>query len=74
VTEARERLLGFALVALPNEPGFAKAEQLADDLVRAVEARCAEHLRSEGHHWSGQIGHGLRLGAELIDPNTPKEN
>ncbi|WP_309049028.1 hypothetical protein [Streptomyces sp.] len=27
---ARENLIGFCLVALPNEPGFARAERLAD--------------------------------------------
>lgn len=27
---AREDLIGYALVALPNEPAFARCEQLAD--------------------------------------------
>lgn len=27
---AREDLIGYALVALPNEPAFAKCEELAD--------------------------------------------
>lgn len=29
-TSARERLIGYALVALPNEPAFAKCDGLAD--------------------------------------------
>lgn len=28
---ARENLIGYALVALPNEPAFARCEELADD-------------------------------------------
>ncbi|TFI30087.1 hypothetical protein [Streptomyces sp. 4R-3d] len=29
-TSARERLIGYALVALPNEPAFAKCDELAN--------------------------------------------
>ncbi|MCX5529016.1 hypothetical protein OG785_45175 [Streptomyces sp. NBC_00006] len=42
--ELREALIGFCLVALPNEPGFEKAERLADRLEAAVRAESAAEL------------------------------
>lgn len=46
---AREELIGFCLAALPNEPGFAKAEALADayraEVVDDLIERCAVALR-----------------------------
>lgn len=41
---AREDLIGFALVALPNESAFAKCEQLADAYRAEVRAEAAAEL------------------------------
>lgn len=76
VTGARDELIGFALVALPNEPGFAGAERRAGALVAAVEARYEarlreaanspgvdDHVRKAGHFLFGP-GEGLDVPAE----------
>lgn len=60
VTEAREALIGFALAALPNEPGHAKAEQLTDNLVRAVRELVACQIETAG----GPAPWGLPVGAQ----------
>jgi hypothetical protein len=62
VTEARDELIGFALVALPNESGFAGAERRADALAAAVEARYEARLREaanfpDGDDRARQAGH-----------------
>jgi hypothetical protein len=64
VTEARDDLIGFALVALPNGPGFAGAERRADTLVAAVEARYEARLREAANfpdvdERASQAGHFL---------------
>lgn len=73
VAEAREHLIGFALAALPNEVGFAKAEELADALVRAVEARCVARIQRhlDEHYGPGEFNSKRLQGAiNLIRPNT----
>lgn len=42
--ELREALIGFCLVALPNEVGFEKAARLADRFEAAVRAESAAEL------------------------------
>lgn len=43
-TSARERLIGYALVALPNEPAFAKCDELADAFRAEVLNEAADKL------------------------------
>jgi hypothetical protein len=47
---ARDHLIGYALVALPNEPAFAKCEQLADAFRAEVLREAVEAARSEYLH------------------------
>jgi DNA-binding GntR family transcriptional regulator len=69
VTEARDELIGFALVALPNEPGFAGAERRADALVAAVR-RQALHEAADlmDAHYTHTGADALRLKAEEPRP------
>lgn len=53
VTEARDDLIGFALVALPNEPGFAGAEHRTDALVAAVREQVACEIEATIRTWEG---------------------
>lgn len=43
-TSAREQLIGYALVALPNEPAFAKCDELADAFRAEVLNEAADKL------------------------------
>lgn len=67
VTEARDELIGFALAAPPNEPGFSGAERRAAALAAAVR-RHALHEAADlmDAHYTHTGADALRLKAEEI--------
>jgi hypothetical protein len=76
VEDARERLVGWTLVALPNEPGFAGAERLADNLIAAVRHYDAETVRADtGHIRYGSATDYAERHANLLSPaaDAPSE-
>jgi hypothetical protein len=73
VAEAKEQLVCFALGALPNEPGFEKAERAADALIAAVRHHDAEVVRALG--LESMVGQYARdTIAALIEPAFPTDS
>lgn len=63
VEDAREQLIGWTLIALPNEPGFTGAERLADTLIAAARHHDAETVRDLSRQ-----GYSAQEAAKKIDP------
>ncbi|MFE7566903.1 hypothetical protein ACFU76_08045 [Streptomyces sp. NPDC057539] len=64
-TSAREQLISYALVALPNEPAFARCEQLADAF-RAEVLREAADALTIGVSTNTERGDGIKWAARWV--------
>ncbi|GGJ87365.1 hypothetical protein GCM10011583_18610 [Streptomyces camponoticapitis] len=63
---ARERLIGYALVALPNEPAFAKCDELADAFRAEVLNEAADAIDAGKQPFPEVVRNGASWAARTV--------